>query len=148
MEFHDYLTFLQELRQELDTLSGVEQRKIAAIQAGDLDALDACMKQEQAAALSLRGREQHRNEMLQALGLKGVALGDLSRRCPPQDREQAAEITRQVLSSYRVLSSAQEAARTLMESNLRRIQQELDRQEAVHQGPSPAARKTTTDFRA
>lgn len=148
MEFHDYLTFLQELRQELDTLSGVEQRKIAAIQAGDLDALDACMKQEQAAALSLRGREQHRNEMLQALGLKGVALGELSRRCPPQDREQTAEITRQVLSSYRVLSSAQEAARTLMESNLRRIQQELDRQESVHQGQSPAARKTTTDFRA
>lgn len=148
MEFHDYLTFLQELRQELDTLSGVEQRKIAAIQAGDLDALDACMKQEQAAALSLRGREQHRNEILQALGLKGVALQELSRHCPPQDREQAAEITRQVLSSYRVLSSAQEAARTLMESNLRRIQQELDRQEAVHQSPSTAARKTTTDFRA
>lgn len=148
MEFHDYLTFLQELRQELDTLSGVEQRKIAAIQAGDLDALDACMKQEQAAALSLRGREQHRNEMLQALGLKGVALGELSRCCPPQDREQTAEITRQVLSSYRVLSSAQEAARTLMESNLRRIQQELDRQESTHQGPPPAARKTTTDFRA
>lgn len=148
MEFHDYLTFLQELRQELDTLSGVEQRKIAAIQAGDLDALDACMKQEQAAALSLRGREQHRNEILQALGLKGVALQELSRHCPPQDREQTAEITRQVLSSYRVLSSAQVAARTLMESNLRRIQQELDRQKAVHQSPSPAAQKTTTDFRA
>ena len=148
MEFHDYLSFLQELCRELDTLRGVEQQKIAAIQAGDLEALDACMKQEQAAALSLRGREQHRGKMLQALGLEGVALGDLPRRCPPQYREQATEITQQVLSSYRVLSSAQQAARTLMESNLRRIQQELDRQEAAQQGPSAAARITTTDFRA
>lgn len=148
MEFHDYLTFLQELRQELDTLSGVEQRKIAAIQAGDLDALDACMKQEQAATLSLRGREQHRGKMLRALGLEGVALGELSRRCPPQDRAQTAEVTQQVLSSYRVLSSAQQAARTLMESNLRRIQQELDRREADRQYPVTDARKATTDFRA
>ena len=31
---------------------------------------------------------------------------------------------------------------------VREDEQELDRQEAVHQGPPPAARKTTTDFRA
>lgn len=89
MEFRDYLTFLQELCRELDTLRGVEQQKIAAIQAGNLEALDACMKQEQAAALSLRGREQHRQKMLQALELDGVSLADLPHRCPPQDKEQA-----------------------------------------------------------
>lgn len=69
MEFHDYLAFLERLRQELDTLSAVEQQKIAAVRSGDLAALDACMKQEQAAALSLRGREQHRKAMLRDLGL-------------------------------------------------------------------------------
>ena len=46
MEFHDYLAFLEQLRQELDTLSAVEQQKIAAVRSGDLAALDACMKQE------------------------------------------------------------------------------------------------------
>ena len=81
MEFRDYLTFLQELCRELDTLRGVEQQKIAAIQAGNLEALDACMKQEQAAALSLRGREQHRQKMLQALELDGVSLAAI--RCSP-----------------------------------------------------------------
>lgn len=147
MEFHDYLTFLQELGQELDALRGVEQQKIAAIQAGNLEALDACMKQEQAAALSLRGREQHRQKMLQALGLDGISLADLPHRCPPQDKEQATEITQQILRSYQVLSSAQQTARTLMESNLRRIQRELDRREEAQPAPSPASRKTATDFR-
>ena len=90
MEFHDYLAFLEQLRQELDTLSAVEQQKIAAVRSGDLAALDACMKQEQAAALSLRGREQHRKAMLRDLGLEHVSLAELSRHCPPQDRERTA----------------------------------------------------------
>ena len=148
MEFHDYLNFLQELHQELDTLSGVEQRKIAAIQAGDLEALESCMKQEQAAALSLRGREQHRQAMLRDLGLEGISLRELVLHCPPRDKAQTAQITQQVLRSYQVLSSAQQAARTLMESNLRHIQRELDRREEAREASSASARKTATDFRA
>ena len=97
MEFHDYLAFLEQLRQELDTLSAVEQQKIAAVRSGDLAALDACMKQEQAAALSLRGREQHRKAMLRDLGLEHVSLAELSRHCPPQDRERTAALSQQVL---------------------------------------------------
>ena len=57
------------------------------------------------------------------------------------------EITQQILRSYQVLSSAQQAARTLMESNLRRIQRELDRREEAQPAPSSASRKTTTDLR-
>ena len=49
-----YLVFLSELCRALDTLTGLEQRKITAVRAGDLEELDRCMKQEQAAALDLR----------------------------------------------------------------------------------------------
>lgn len=145
MEFHDYQAFLEQLRQELDTLSAVEQQKIAAVRSGDLAALDACMKQEQAAALSLRGREQHRKAMLRDLGLEHVSLAELSRHCPPQDRERTAALSQQVLRSYQVLSSAQQTARTLMESRLHRIEQELEQWEAGH--PS-APRTAAADFRA
>ena len=131
MEFHDYLAFLEQLCQELDALSGVEQQKISAVRSGDLGALDACMKQEQAAALSLRGREQHRKAM--------------PRHCPPQEQERTAAISQQVLRSYQVLSSAQQTARTLMESRLHRIERELEQREAEH--PS-APRTAAADFRA
>ena len=142
MEFDDYLTFLEQLCQELDALSGVEQQKISAVRSGDLGALDACMKQEQAAALSLRGREQHRKAMLRDLGLEHVSLADLPRHCPPQEQERTAAISQQVLRSYQVLSSAQQTARTLMES---RIERELEQREAEH--PS-APRTAAADFRA
>ena len=146
MEFQQYLSFLQELCRELDALNGVQNRKIAAIQAGDLETVEACMKQEQAAALSLRGRERRRQELLRALGLEQVSLRDLPQHCPPQDRAQTADLVQQVLRSYQVLSSAQQASRTLMESKLRHIQQELDRREATQ--PVPADGKAQTDFRA
>ena len=145
MDIQPYLTFLSDLRQSLDALSALEQRKIAAVQAGNLDELEQCMKQEQAAALELRGREQKRAALLRELGLEQVPLRELPNQCPPQFRGHASEVVEQVRRSYQVLSSAQTAARTLMESDLRHIQQELERREAAH--PS-APQKPQTDFRA
>lgn len=146
MEMQSYLVFLSELCQALDTLTGLEQRKITAVRAGDLAELDQCMKQEQAAALDLRGREQKRAQLLTQLGLEQVSLRELPGHCPPELKQQAAEITQQLTRSYQVLSSARTAARTLMESNLRHIQQELERREsAPHQ--QAASQGTQTDLR-
>ena len=145
MEMQAYLSFLSDLRQALDSLAALEQKKIQAVQAGDLEALDECMKKEQVATLDLRGREQKRADLLKQLGLEQVSLRDLPSRCPPQYKGQATEISQQVLRSYQVLSSAQQAARTLMESNLRHIQKELDRRQESKQAPAP--KKSQTDFR-
>lgn len=146
MEFEKYLAFLQDLCWKLDSLSAVQNRKITAIQAGDLKTLEACMKQEQAATLSLRGWEKHRQELLRALGLEQVSLRDLPQHCPPEDKARTAALAEQVLRSYQVFYSGQQAARTLMESNLRHIQRELEQREAAQS--SPADRKAQTDFRA
>ena len=78
-----YLALLDGLRQELRRLTQVEQDKVAAVHSHDLNALNECMKREQAAALALRGREQQRDAMLKALGLEGVSLRELPQRCPP-----------------------------------------------------------------
>lgn len=148
MDMQNYLGFLTELNQALDTLTALEQRKLKAVQDKDLQTLDQCMKQEQAAALDLRGREHKRNALLKELGLEQVSLRDLPSHCPPQYKRQATEISQQVLRSYQVLSSTQQAARTLMESNVRHIQQELERRETEHRKQPPASKKTQTDFRA
>lgn len=148
MEFKDYLTFLQKLHQELTELNAVEQKKIAAVQAGDLDTLDVCMKQEQAATMSLRGQEQRRNQLLKQLGLEQVPLRELPRHAPAALRSETQQTVERLMRTYQVLTSAQGAARTLMESDLRKIERQLER-------GGPAARKSsekgpahTTDFRA
>lgn len=148
MEMETYFSFLLELCRALDSLTALEQQKIQAIQAGDLAALDECMKKEQVASLDLRGREQKRTALLKQLGLEKVPLRELPSHCSPQYKGKAAEITEQVLRSYQVLSSAQQAARTLMESNLRHIQKELARREEAPQKRTAPHKNTQTDFRA
>lgn len=148
MDVQRYFVFLTELRQALDALTALEQRKITAVQNGNLEELEQCMKQEQAAALDLRGREQKREAMLRELNLEQVSLREFPDHCPLQDRRRASELTGQVLRSYQVLSSAQTAARTLMESNLRRIQHTLEQHETIQQPQQSAVHKPQTDFRA
>lgn len=148
MEFQEYLHFLESLRQELEALTAIEQKKIEAIRTGDLDALNECMKQEQAASLSLRGHEQRRTELLRALGLEQVPLRELSRHVPAELKGEAAQIAERMIRTYQVLSSAQSSARTLMEKDLHQIEKQLERQAQQGKVPPAAQPSQKTDFRA
>lgn len=148
MEFREYLQFLESLRQELEALTAVEQKKIEAIRAGDLSVLDECMKQEQAVSLSLRGHEQRRTELLRALGLEQVPLRELSRYAPEELKGETAQTAERMMRTYQVLSSAQSTARTLMETDLHQIEKQLERQARQGKVPSAARPSQKTDFRA
>ncbi len=147
MDMQPYFTFLTDLAQTLDGLSALEQKKIQAIQNNDQALLDQYMKQEQAATMDLRGRERKRTQLLQQLGLESGSLRQLPDLCPSQYKSQASEIVQQVLRSYQVFSSAQQAARTLMESRLRNIQKELEHREETRQVSPSASSKPQSDFR-
>ena len=147
MVFQDYLTFLRQLKKELEELTAVEQEKIQAVRSGDLETLDVCMKKEQAIALALRGKEQHRVAMLEELGLTQVSLRDLAGRAPEELRQETAGVTEDVLRVYQVLKSAQDTARTLMEADLHVIEKQLERQGGVEK-QAPESKPRQTDFRA
>ncbi len=69
-----YLDFLTELGALFTQLSDLEREKMTAVQAGDLDGLNGCIRREQALGLSLRGVDRKRETMLEELGLTGVSL--------------------------------------------------------------------------
>ncbi len=75
VDFSEYLNFLEELEHTLQQLVDVEQKKSAAVSARDLDALNDCMKREQAFSMTLKGFEQKRARLLAALGLEDVSSG-------------------------------------------------------------------------
>ena len=118
VDFSEYLNFLEELEHTLQQLVDVEQKKSAAVSARDLDALNDCMKREQAFSMTLKGFEQKRARLLAALGLEDVSLRALPSRCPPEHREAARRMSERLINQYRILSSAQEPSRILMESRL------------------------------
>lgn len=146
MTFEEYLDFLRQLQTELEELNAVEQKKIEAVRDGDLESLGECMKQEQAATLALRGREQRRAAMLAELGLQQVPLRELAKHAPDDCREETTRTVEHLLRTYQVLSSARNTARTLMESQLHIIEKQLhqqnDNKEETH-----AAGQSQTDFR-
>ena len=83
--------------------------------------------------------------------VKVVATGEMQIKsieispdaCDPEDVEMLQDMVLAAVND--ALSSAQEAARTLMESNLRHIQKELDRREEARQ--AAPQKKPQTDFR-
>ena len=154
-DMENLLRFFTELRQELDHLTQLQQQNIEAVRAHDLEVLNGCMKQEQAVSLALRGLEQKREKLLEALGLSGVPLLELDRRCPPKYRGEVAQATDKVRKQYALLRSAQEAARTVVEKDLRAVNQELERRglrsesDDSYQTPSSSPlRGMGADFRA
>ena len=155
MDMERLTHFFTQLGQELDRLAQLQKRKIGAVRAHDLEALNDCMKQEQAVSLALRGLEQRRGQLLEELGLAGVPLLELDRHCPPEHRGAVARATEGLRRQYALLRSAQEAARTVVETDLRAVNRELERrglltdEEDTHQAPAaPPLRGLGTDFRA
>ena len=147
--FSDYLRFLTELGEVFDQLSGIEQDKVAAVQAGSLDRLNECIRREQALSLKLKGCEQRQKRMLEELGLSHVPLRELSRHCPPELQGETQRTAEQLLRKYQVLRSAQEPARILMETRLHGIEQELQRRGMdleVEEHYGPSVNPGRTDF--
>ena len=125
--YADYLHFLSGLCQLFAQLTAIEEKKAEAVRQRDLDALNECMKQEQAVSLSLRGHEQRRREILQDLGLQNIPMREVPRHCPPEQRQAVSDAVEQVLRAHQVLSSAQASARMLLENQLHLTEKELQR---------------------
>ena len=67
--WNDYLLLLGKVTKALEQLTEVEKTKTNAVTAGDLAAVEQCMKQEQVASLNLRGLDQKREKLLDQLGI-------------------------------------------------------------------------------
>ena len=121
-----YLDFLTELGALFTQLTDLEREKMTAVQAGDLDQLNSCIRREQALSLSLRGMDRKRETMLEELGMTGVNLRQLPDRCPPQLQARAQAVTEDLRRRYEVLNSSRESARTMLECSLHKLERQLE----------------------
>lgn len=153
VQFIDYVQLLRELEQTLRDLTALQPEKIAAVRAHDLEVLNDCMKREQAASLALRGLEQKRANMAKALGVDGVPIRQVAGHCPESCRGDLSHAVESLIRRGQELRSAQDAARAVVESDLRRVNGELERRGVAtdpEEGAQPAVppRTMRTDIRA
>ncbi len=154
--YEAYLELLSDLSRQFAQLSDLAQEKTQAVRKDDLMALDEVLKQEQALALALRGQEQRRLAMVQALNLEGVPLAQLAQNCPPNLQLQARDAAEGLARQYQIYCSAAEVARNTLECNLHEIEKtlaQLGGDQTAGPGYSQTAEtvpppKMKTDFRA
>ena len=155
-QFRAYFGVLRELGGVLDRLTPLALQKAETVRANDLLALDEVLKQEQAFSLNLRGLELKRQKLAPQLGLDGVPLSDLPKRCPPQLADEARKTAAALRKSYEIYRSYADMARNTLELNLHQIDKFLENAgvdpKLAAQGyeapPMEPPQKMKTDFRA
>lgn len=154
-ELLEYLTLLDGLRNSLEQLTELDQQKTAAVRKDDLATLNEILKKEQALSLSLRGQEQKRLKLAEALGFQSVPLQQLPNSYPDSLHLRAKETVEKLSNQYEIYRCAAEVARNTLECNLHEVEKVLEQMGGdVPLGPGytapdidpPAAMKT--DFRA
>ena len=124
-QFRSYLALLDSLCEGLEQLSNLARKKISAVQNDDLLVLDEIMRQEQALALSFRGLEQKRANLLDALGLSELALSELASHFPASMQADARRAAEALQSQYQIYRTSSEVARNTLECNLHEIEKVL-----------------------
>lgn len=120
--WQDYLRLLEQLTRTIHQLTEIEQSKTRAASQGDLEKLEACMRQEQAMSLSLRGHDQKRDAMLARMGLTDVPLRELERHAPEELFMETKRVAGTLRREYGQFQTASQVARNTLECNLRAIE--------------------------
>ena len=120
--WQDYLKYLGELERAMGKLTEIEREKMAAVSRGDVSGVDACMKQEQAQSMSLRGMDQKRVKLLEELGLRDVPLREMAEHAPLELLQDVRAAAERVRDSYAVFQTASQLARDTLECHLRAIE--------------------------
>lgn len=155
-QFRAYMTFLETLRQALETLTALAAEKIKAVSQDDLIALDEVLRQEQAQALHFRGLDQTREKLLKEMGLQGASMSKVSGACPPAMKQELQRATAALQAQYQTYQEQSGQARALLEKNLREVESTIAAMGAAPPSAGPGyggpdaqiPNSMKTDFRA
>ena len=157
--YRSYLSFLRSMSRGLESLTGLNEKKLTAAQQEDLMGLNELLNQEQAQALNFRGLELTRDKLLPQLGLVSVPLSQVPERFPAALQAEARQAVEALQSRYQAYRTAAGKTRAVLERNLQEVEQSLAEMGAPPAaGPGPGYRKEPetapppssmkTDFRA
>ncbi len=125
MSFNNYTAFLTNLCAELDNLTELQKKKIDAIDTHNLESIDECIKQEQAASLKMRGLEQQRIKVLNELGLVGVKMTDMAEKSPDEFKDEIKQLVELTVASHNNFLQHQSKVKQLIHRNLNIVETSL-----------------------
>lgn len=148
-KFEGMIKLINELTDVLSKLADMQRQIVTSVREDDLGKLADYMKHEQVFSLTLRNIEQKRLKLQDELGLKEVKLSELPLKVEDEDVKIKIKNAADKLSAqYKIVRSTSDAARSILESNLRRVEQTMKKM-----GVDPSQIQTSnaglhTDFHA
>lgn len=132
--YRSYLSFLRSMTRGLESLTVLNEKKLAATQADDLAALNELLNQEQAQALNFRGLELTRDKLLPQLGLVNVPLSKVPEHCPASVQEEVRQAVKDLQDRYQAYRKIADRARSVLEQTRHEVEAAI-----VEMGGSPAS---------
>lgn len=120
--YRSYLGFLRSMSRGLESLTDLNEKKLAAAQADDLMVLNELLNQEQAQALNFRGLELTRDKLLPQLGLQNVPLSKVPDHFPPALQKEARQTVEELQVRYQAYQRISGRTRSLLEQTLREVE--------------------------
>lgn len=142
-EFHQIVIAIIKL---LKTLMGIEQEKLQAITQNDLQKLDACIKEEQAQVLKLRGLDRKRDLLLVRMGYENLSFKEIIDVLPQEDRAESRRLYNELQRATDDFNNINASVRTALEVNLHNINAALESLKIPPAGAAATGHNLTNRF--
>lgn len=108
-------------------LTSIEQDKLKAVTSKDLDALNLCIKNEQAQILKLRGLDKQREQIQESLGYKNLSFEEIISSLSPDEKEETNKLYLTLQQTTNTFKEINATIKTALDVNLHMIDAAMNR---------------------
>lgn len=149
--FEEFTAVIKDLAILAKQISELEDTKAQAASERRHYLLDGYIQEEQACILKLRGLEQHRIRLAEALGWGSLTFRQILEKAPPEQRDVLQPLFFELERQLNSLQKSRKAAEQILKVRVHEIEAAIARQEggsydnAGNVSPSPAPRAKMKD---
>lgn len=120
-DYKSLLELLQKYTDMFNSLTENQDKKIQAVREYNNEALNECMKKEQADTLLLRGYDKKRVLLQEQLALKDMTFREMLPKLPEEIQPEFTQMLRRLGDSYDAYRVSADCAKQLIELNIYRL---------------------------
>ena len=124
LDFNNIVLSLIEL---LRTLISTEQDKLKAVTSNDLDALNACIKNEQVQVLKLKGLDKKREQIQVDLGYENLTFKEIIALLPAEQKNESLQLFTTLQQTTDEFNEINNSVKTAIDVNLHSINTTLSK---------------------
>lgn len=136
---HNFVKVIEELIELFKQLIPLEEKKLEASKDNNIMVIEDCMVKEQAAILKIRGLEQEREKLQEAMGAAGLKFREILDRFP-EEAEVLQPLFSELNTQIQVFQEINDGANAVLKTNIYNIEQVIHFKESgIYSGTGEAA---------